>query len=118
MKRYSRAVMVALDGSIEKWRGIYFNGECDTGANNCPLCQLLDDEVCRGSCPIADNTELSFCKGTPYDDWAGYLGGRHGEPEWKVFDERSEELAWNMLKFLMSLRQKLHGITTAYLDEK
>jgi hypothetical protein len=36
MKKYSKNVMKALDGSIEKWRGIASGTGIDKGSLNCP----------------------------------------------------------------------------------
>ena len=37
----------ALEGSIRKWELIYANAGADEGIDNCPLCELFNDE-CTG----------------------------------------------------------------------
>lgn len=62
----------ALEGSIEKWRGIVAGTEIDRGATNCPLCIMFNDEdaVCDG-CPVKERTGFDQCRNTPYDDYYG-----------------------------------------------
>ena len=37
----------ALEGAIKKWELIYANAGTDEGTDNCPLCELFNDE-CTG----------------------------------------------------------------------
>ncbi len=62
----------ALEGSIEKWRLIAYEGGVDKGADNCPLCTLYirgERWSCSG-CPVALRVSKTGCDGTPYIVWA------------------------------------------------
>ena len=74
-------VRTALEGSIEKWRGIAYGTEADNGSENCPLCTLFVEiqtpekprtPICQG-CPVALATGVPMCRCTPYVDWAVLL---------------------------------------------
>lgn len=41
----------ALEGAIKKWEKIYAGVGVDEGVDNCPLCELFDDDDCTG-CPV------------------------------------------------------------------
>jgi hypothetical protein len=81
----------ALEGSIEKWRGIVAGTTKELGTKNCPLCQLFNQHAviwaelhpdedlqllnsgqprsCKG-CPVEAVTALDGCEGTPYIDYS------------------------------------------------
>jgi hypothetical protein len=93
----------ALKGSIRKWESIVNDDGKDKGADNCDLCQLFYGDECCG-CPICLKTGEIYCRETPHDQWVN-----HGENEFidkeyfKVFDDKSKELAQAELDFLKSL---------------
>lgn len=67
----------ALQGSIAKWESIVSGKGKDDGGDNCPLCQLFNnddvdpdsDRICVG-CPVAEKTDSVGCADTPYEKWA------------------------------------------------
>lgn len=74
----NKKTLAALKGSIEKWEKIVAGTGGDDGADNCPLCQLFNndetEEMCAG-CPVAKKTGLDGCSGTPYPDWGEHFRG-------------------------------------------
>lgn len=102
--------------SIDKWKAIAeflesiepprsvsrrkFYLVLDGGTDTCGLCHIHYDEhergergVC-GTCPIYDDTERGFCKGTPYREYCG--------------QPRSKRLAAakRMVKYLEYIKEK------------
>lgn len=71
----------ALQGSIRKWQAIAEGKESDHGHDDCALCVKYlepeggsepvarEDAYCIG-CPVAEDTGLKFCKGSPYQKYA------------------------------------------------
>jgi len=112
--------LTALQGSIAKWEAIVNGTGYDEGCDNCPLCKEFANQYsqepawaqdgCSG-CPVAQKAGNSSCGRTPYSAWVHYSydNGEHlsGKPSfwrrYKVFDERSLELAKKELDFLRSL---------------
>ena len=100
----------ALNGSIDKWNSIRKGKGIDRGASNCPLCNLYykhDAEgrciACRG-CPVMEKSGLGRCLGTPYHGWVKYQSDNGKFLPYKVFDEKSQEIAddeWEFLKGLL-----------------
>lgn len=94
----------ALKGSIKKWEAIVDGTGEDTGANNCPLCQLFAhgdtplDDVCKG-CPVEKATGHTSCHNSPYSDWLATVC----DPE---HDQPSLAAAQAELDFLRSLLPK------------
>lgn len=71
----------ALEGSIEKWRLIRYEGGVDNGPNNCPLCKLFyysPSLQCTG-CPVKTRTGYGVCEKTPYSSWAEHTWAIHGD---------------------------------------
>jgi hypothetical protein len=80
----------ALEGSIEKWRGVLAGTTKERGTLNCPLCHLFNQHAfiwaelnpdkdlelkrckvprtCRG-CPVEAATGVDNCQRTPYIDY-------------------------------------------------
>jgi hypothetical protein len=71
-KAMSKKTLTALQGAIKKWESIARGEGLDQGIENCPLCQLYFDDICRG-CPINNKTGTS-CDGTPYEAWCDIAG--------------------------------------------
>lgn len=99
---YPKEVIEALDGSIEKWYGITFEGKRDRGRLDCPLCQIFNNEAdewssCSG-CPIADESG-DGCINTPYSEWE--------ESYTQAIDVASVGLAYNFYKWLKNLRENV-----------
>src|ERR1035437_6588064 len=73
LNKYREVVMderklVALKGSILKWKHIVAGTDIDRGVDNCPLCDLFYyGHACRG-CPVFAKTGQTACQGTPYQD--------------------------------------------------
>ena len=84
----------ALKGSIRKWEGILCGEIEDGGSDNCPLCQLFIENVCRG-CPVYAKTKKMGCHWTPYDEWR-----RNLDPK------KDKRIALRELRFLESLSPK------------
>jgi hypothetical protein len=90
----------ALRGSIAKWRAIVDGTGTDRGPANCPLCQMflvrrdLTSQNCDG-CPVYQETGLTGCEKTPYDN---YIFAEEGRDEPAMADAAADELA-----FLISL---------------
>lgn len=67
----------ALQAAItDKWEPLARGEGEDNGPLNCALCKLFYYRFggCLGiggeeACPVAKNTKVSACKGTPYEDW-------------------------------------------------
>lgn len=104
----SPETLEALKGSIAKWEGIVAGTVVNLHADNCPLCQLFNPYTsntatfaapCKG-CPVMARTGVTFCGGTPYDEYA--------ELEERVDEGEGDEgglkpLAVQELDFLKSL---------------
>lgn len=118
--------LTALQGSIKKWEAIVAGTGLDAGTINCPLCQEfadktgdIDDDTWREDgcvgCPVAETVGTHSCGRTPYSDWAAYTwdhrndgagvetnhGARHFD--YRVFDDKSKDIAQKELDFLRSL---------------
>lgn len=52
--------MEALEGAIKKWEKIYAGVGVDEGVDNCPLCELFDDDDCTGCPECAKCTEIAL----------------------------------------------------------
>ena len=61
-------VLRALEGSIEKWRKIAFEGKKDQGRMDCPLCDKFWDRNVCGGCPISDKG-YHHCSNPEYNIW-------------------------------------------------
>lgn len=85
----------ALEGSIDKWRGIVAGEITDGGSDNCPLCAVFKRRPRCGKCPVKVATGKPECQGSPYEKW--------GICNWAT-DKRSKKLARDELDFLISLR--------------
>jgi hypothetical protein len=96
-----------LKGSIGKWYAIAFEGGVDSGIFNCDLCKKFSRINCEG-CPVYEDTGLKGCKGTPYITWDNYINNLSDLSTYKrcVFNEKSKQLAINMLNYLRSLVPK------------
>jgi len=97
----------ALEGSIQKWIRIISEGGEDGGPDNCPLCQVYNnDKNCTG-CPVKNFTRQDFCLETPYEEWDAHMYNAHYKTEViKIRCEKCEELAKKELAFLQSLKEK------------
>ena len=60
-------VLRALEGSIEKWRKITFEGKQDLGRKDCPLCDKFWNIDCNG-CPVSDRG-YHHCRNPEYKIW-------------------------------------------------
>lgn len=68
--------VMALKGSIEKWKLIERGKGTDYGPANCPLCQL--SSFCEG-CIIISATGSSGCEFTPYAEWIDHHETAHSD---------------------------------------
>lgn len=98
--------MEALDGSILKWEKIVDGTGIDDGRDNCPLCQLFWEDDCNG-CPVEENTGMTNCIGTPYDNWKNEEGGK----PYMAVTEKEFIVARSMAEFLIELRRKIQDGT-------
>ncbi len=102
--------LVALVGSIQKWKLIAQGKGVDMGMTNCPLCSQFNTEFrdCAG-CPVAIDVEESGCTGTPYADWWSHWNDTHNKADCRVrwpkaaLCEECVTLAWRMVWFLCTL---------------
>jgi hypothetical protein len=100
----------ALHESIGKWYKIVHEGAPDRGGRDCALCLMFtrnaDRDCCEG-CPVAAETGLRRCAGTPYKDWTEHHNLRHhykSKPaQRKVECKICYTLAFKELNFLSSL---------------
>jgi len=94
--------LLALEGSIEKWRKIKDREDVDEGRNNCTLCQhhTLGRALKCYDCIIYKHTYAWYCQNTPYKDWCNIniINRRLLTPEAKA-------AATRMWEFLTTLRQ-------------
>jgi len=123
-----------LEGAVDKWYQICFANGVDRGGQNCPLCQHYNEYCCTTTdgepvnfndlidnnenihrCPVFEESELSDCQNTPYDQWNRYVKarttcariGREKRWEgWKVSDLRSLYLAFNEYCYLKRLLEE------------
>ena len=64
-----KRVLIALRGSIRKWKLVATGEMSDRGSYNCPLCALVHRSTgCRG-CVVMAYTGRPYCKDTPYEEW-------------------------------------------------
>ena len=92
----------ALEGAIKKWELIYANAGADEGIDNCPLCELFNDE-CTG-CPV-DYVTNEGCSGGPYLDWFEHHRYSHYSTKHPLVIKcaKCTEIALNMINYLKSL---------------
>lgn len=79
--------LAALKGSIRKWECIRDQKVNDWGVNNCPLCQLFNnnnDDKCEQidcvGCPVYEKTKKEDCGDTPYKKFTQWLYKSEGIP--------------------------------------
>lgn len=96
--------IIALKGSIDKWKAIVAGTGKDYGGRNCPLCELFarGGKDCRG-CPVKTKTRRMGCVGSPWETWA--LAQTLSRP-WRANTPERLKLARAELKFLRSLLPK------------
>jgi hypothetical protein len=91
----------ALEGSIEKWQGVFDGKLSDEKGSNCPLCLL--NKCCYDCILVTHGWSRLQCQNTPYIAWHdhitddGILGRRANTPE-------RQELAMKELEYLRSTR--------------
>lgn len=102
--------MRALYGAEEKWERVRAGRAMDYGGDDCPLCALYDDcsHVDGDMCPIAEDTGFRFCHKTPHYAWCEYCLTAH-DGFFKVFDEKSFDLADDMLQYIRKVIKKWEG---------
>ena len=67
--------LAALNGSTKTWERRAKGEDIETTASNCPLCKIFhpmyrkDEGISCSGCPVMEETEQSFCEGTPYYDF-------------------------------------------------
>jgi hypothetical protein len=94
----------ALKGSIKKWESIVHDGEEDKGVDNCDLCGLFFNHDCN-DCPVSDFSGHMCCHNSPHEAFCGYCFDKQKGAHpiiYKVFDDKSKELARAELDFLKS----------------
>ena len=74
--KYDSKVLKAIEGSIDKWIGIAYEGKEDGGTKDCCLCHIFNSAItghkyCDG-CPIQVVTGQFECYGTPYPECDTY----------------------------------------------
>jgi hypothetical protein len=72
----NKKALVALKGSIEKWKRITNGKGHDDGSHNCPLCLAFQRGGCD-RCPVYSATGYPACRETPYVDWIRHQELRH-----------------------------------------
>lgn len=98
----NKKTLKALLGSIKKWHKIVIGKGTDKGEDNCPLCELFDDE-CE-DCPVSKKVNDTCCYSTPYRDWSKHRRGEHyGKMIDKVYCTVCKKLALAELRFLINL---------------
>jgi len=103
--------VAAIDGSINKWKKIYYEDAEDGARSDCPLCQISDCGDLKlgtdcASCPIYLHTNKKNCLGTPYRDFSHlkYFGeGNPNLPEYLV-GKTCKSIEHEMLIYLYELR--------------
>lgn len=103
----------ALYGAEKKWEQVRARRAVDHGAANCPLCELYGID-CGGisgdECPIMEDSGFD-CQGTPWHEWHRYCRYRVGHRGTrKVFDEKSFDLANEMLQYIRKVIKKWEGL--------
>lgn len=118
--------LLALQGSIQKWKAIAANRCLDLGSDNCPLCHLFhpnyqgeldtnmdveeelpQDQWCDG-CPVKDQTGIHGCLNSPYTYWIQQIENDIDDSG-QEYDEVGQytpealEIAKDMVAFLQSL---------------
>jgi len=111
----------ALEGSIDKWGKIVYNGGLDEGATNCPLCtEFLLGDSCS-NCPISKKTGKSACYSTPFTKWYNHQSKvHHSEVRNHIHlgCDECEKLAIDELAFLISLRPKKQDVEEPKIEYK
>ena len=83
---------------LEKWWGVWAQGDVDSGASDCAFCELFYANCCI-DCPIEKHTSQSDCHGTPYIEFANH----QSNPFMKSQGQERNDLALAELRFLISL---------------
>jgi len=106
------AILAALHGTVDRWRGIAEGRLFDGGFDGCPLCSLIDptNNGC-GSCPVKHRTGLDGCHGTPYWDFEHFLVTHrsdplHFDPEGRPVSDQAKALARTEYEFMKGLLPK------------
>ena len=68
--------LLALKGSIKKWKKIINKTGVDNGQLNCPLCKLFIRDECE-SCPVNEKTSGYGCHASPYGKWEEHQDKNH-----------------------------------------
>ena len=102
----NKTTLKALKGSIRKWERIVDGTARDEGSDNCPLCKMFFERFCKG-CLVAEETENTYCDGTPYQDkWVWHEPSEMNGNGGYVHTKESLAAAKAELKFLKSLLPK------------
>ena len=64
--KWDEEEIIALVGSIAKWRKILHAGAKDEGGKTCTLCKRFTN---CAYCPVAVYVQNDSCNGTPYTKW-------------------------------------------------
>lgn len=99
--KWTEEQIVALVGSIAKWRKILDEGAEDRGTKSCTLCKRFFGKVtpsCR-NCPVCRITGYAHCDNTPYADWTDHMHNEH-DASFMVECDKCRDLAQAELDFL------------------
>jgi hypothetical protein len=118
-------ILDLIDSSIEKWRGVVFDGKDENGIDDCPLCKIFHPINTRGlyivemtkinrqpceNCPVEIYTGAAGCDNTPYGEFCVktdvYENGIEYMVQGEIKSIRQEYItaANHMLSFLYELR--------------
>ncbi len=108
-----RETLVAVKGSVNKWKNIDEGHVDDNGGTNCNLCQRFGDLCTRKEdgkvekCPVYIFTGETGCDKTPYSTWSNHQGrvhDSHHHPHLKFIDcKRCSVLVKQEIAFLEAL---------------
>lgn len=96
-----------LDLSIEKWEGVAFKGDVDSGGCNCSLCEVYFIYGCI-DCPVRNKTGLKTCNNTPFRAWVNHHEALHNDKEDRTVIDNCgmcKSIAKRELEFLKSCKE-------------
>jgi hypothetical protein len=101
--KWTEEQIMAIVGSIVKWRKILNEDAVDKGTKNCALCKLYNSCFPGGctNCPVKLYVDDLNCGSTPYDEWVDHHDTDDGAHEiFNIACPECRDLAQAELDFL------------------
>lgn len=80
MTKEIEVIKLAKQQELARLKAIAEGSAIDNGSQGCPYCELFLNDDCKG-CPIEASTGFSFCRLSPYSQWAQHQSNIHFRTE-------------------------------------